>query len=87
MQTLPILVAEMRMLGIRRLDLELEPSPVSDTERPTELPPEPEEPAVPKPDGACAFGDCIAPREGLMGGAIGAKFCRVHAFQAAGVKT
>lgn len=82
MQTLPILIAEMRMMGVRRLELELEPEAPQTEPAP---PLEEAEPVEPKPDGACAFGDCTAAREGILGG-IATQFCRLHAFQSAGVK-
>jgi hypothetical protein len=86
MQTLPFLVAEMRALGVRRLELELEAEPVvmptDASDRDTESPP-----AEPKPDGACAFDNCQQAREGLFGGSVGSMFCRQHALEAAGVKT
>jgi len=81
MQTLPFLVAEMRQLGIRRLELELEPAVEGDT-----ITPPVGEPAVEKSDGVCAFGDCQAAREGILGG-IAKEYCRAHALEAAGVKT
>jgi hypothetical protein len=82
MQTLPYLIAEMRQLGVKRLELELDAAP-------PELMPSPDEQAAPdqppKPPGSCAFGDCQQPREGILGTAT--DLCRMHAMQAAGVKS
>jgi hypothetical protein len=83
MQTLPILIAEMRMLGVKRLELELDA--LSDEEPVPETLPAP--PIVEeKPDGACAAPGCNADRAGLFGGATAAKYCRAHALAEAGVK-
>lgn len=97
MQSLPIFVAEMRMLGIKRLEIELEPV--------TEAPRRRDETTLdhvlaehreqgegdterpPKPEGSCAFGDCTSPREGLFGGQVAARYCRTHALAEAGVRT
>lgn len=83
MQTLPILIAEMRMLGVKRLELELDPQAI-------EEPPPETEPAPPmeaKEPGACIYPGCHAGREGLMGGAIAGQYCRAHALAEAGVKS
>jgi hypothetical protein len=82
MQTLPILIAEMRMMGVRRLELELDSLPV-EVVTPDTVPAEPE---IAKPEGSCAWGECTQPREGLFGGTAGAQFCRAHALAGAGVK-
>jgi hypothetical protein len=84
MQTLPILIAEMRMMGVKRLELELDAAPALEPE-PTEAR-DTERPAEDKPEGACARPDCMQPREGLFGGAAGAQYCRAHALAEAGVK-
>jgi hypothetical protein len=82
MQSLPFFIAELRALGVRRIDLELEPASAVAT-----LPEaEPEAPAEDKPEGSCAFPGCLLQREGLLGGAVAAKFCRAHALAEAGVK-
>jgi hypothetical protein len=84
MQSLPYFIAEMRALGVKRLDIELDPAPPS--ELPTDVEAA-EPPTPPKPPGSCSFGDCLQPREGLLGGAAAADLCRMHALQAAGVKS
>jgi hypothetical protein len=91
--SLPYLIAEMRLAGVKRLEIELEADATdrgerkqwaegfaSDTERP------PEEPEEEKAESMCAAPDCKAPREGLFGGSAAAKFCRSHALEQAGVK-
>jgi hypothetical protein len=83
MQTLPILIAEMRMMGVKRLELELDPLP-DEEQVPETLPAPPIEDE--KPDGACAAPGCNASRDGLFGGAVAAKYCRAHALAEAGVK-
>jgi hypothetical protein len=83
MQTLPILIAEMRMLGVKRLELELDA--LTEEQSPETLP-APEPTYDEKPDGACAYPTCNANREGLFGGSTAAKYCRAHALAEAGVK-
>ena len=92
MQTLPILIAEMRMMGVKRLELELDAAPEPDrgeskqwADSP-ELERDTERPAEAKPEGSCAALGCVAPRGGLMGGAVAPQFCRAHALAEAGVK-
>jgi hypothetical protein len=82
MQSLPYFIAEMRALGVKRLDIELDPVPPS--ELPTDVEAA-EPPTPPKPPGSCSFGDCVLPREGVLGAAT--DLCRMHALQAAGVKS
>jgi hypothetical protein len=83
MQTLPILIAEMRMLGVKRLELELDQAVIEEPSPETEPAPPMEE----KAEGSCAVFGCHAQREGLFGGAMAAKYCRAHALAEAGVKT
>lgn len=81
MQTLPFFIAELRALGVRRIDLELEPAAELLT-----VPEEPPEPAEDKPEGSCARSGCLSPREGLFEGRVSPQFCRAHALAEAGVK-
>jgi hypothetical protein len=83
MQTLPILIAEMRMLGVKRLELELDQAVIEEPSPETEPAPPMEE----KDPGACVALGCAAPRAGMFGGAIAGKYCRAHALAEAGVKT
>lgn len=88
-----LLVIDMRALGIRSLALELSESPGSPPialtdERPTlapgDLPPETE--AEPKDPSLCSYSGCGEKAGGILGG-VGRHLCRMHAFQAAGVRT
>jgi hypothetical protein len=90
MQTLTYLIAEMRVLGIKSLALELE-SPGSPaialTEERTTLAPGEPDPDEPKMPDQCKAAGCGETRGGLFGGSVGAEYCRAHAAQRAGVAT
>lgn len=90
MQTLTLLIAEMRMLGIKSLALELE-SPAApafaSTDEQATLPPGEPDPDEPKMPDQCVHPGCGELRGGLFGGAVGGQYCRIHAAQRAGVAT
>jgi hypothetical protein len=87
---LPLLVIEMRELGIKSLALELDDGSrfaIPGEERPTLAPEATSDTEVPPKDPElCAHEGCGEKRGGIFGG-VGSHLCRTHAFQAAGVRT
>lgn len=84
MQTLALVIAEMRAMGVKSLALELEPvNPTYEDPdaRPTEAPPERE---PDKPLDQCAEPGCSKRKGGVFGNAV--EYCQEHALTLAGVK-
>lgn len=90
---LPLLVIEMRALGIKSLALELSDNPGSPAiahsgddraASASDVPAEADAP--PKQPNQCVALGCSADRRGIFGG-IGGEYCREHALQRAGVRT
>lgn len=88
---LPLLVIEMRELGIKSLALELSENPGSPPnatiERDTLAPGESHEPESPKDPRLCVQAGCTSEAGGIMGGAVARQYCREHALLKAGVRT